>query len=367
MRCFIFSLLLAVSAALPARANFEIISQVFQQIHDENPQHMSYEQMAVEAIGGLRNLDDGLRFGVESDRIIVYRNGKMIEHMRKPSGNDDTVQGWADLTQQILEAAKQASEEVSVRDFEAVDEMLAAVVAALNDGSKYYKAMDLADDGTKAAKRSFSAYRMANLLYIKIGLFDQDTPKAMRQIAERRSDAAGVILDLRGCSGGSVTAMVEVADMFLDGGIIVSVKNIAQNEEKFYNAQNGGILAAKPLVVLVDADTASSAEALGLSLSEQERAQVIGSRTLGKATVQELTDLENGSRLALTTSEIFGPSGVKVSENGFIPDICTSFMDEGQKIESVLQKSRNPNCPRQKREKYDFDILAAQALLSKKL
>lgn len=365
MRGFIFTLILGLSAAFPVKADYDVFLSVFAKIHEENPQHLSYERITEEALKGLQNMDGRLKFGLKAGRVTVYYGGKMTKSLRKPEQN--TAESWAALAEEVLENVKKVSEKISLHDFEAADEMLAAVTLALNDGSKYYKAMDLAGDDAFTPRRAFSAYRKDELLHIKIKVFDKDSPSLLRQAIAKENDADGMVLDLRGSSGGSLAAMSEIADMFLDDGIIASVNSAADNEEKFYNARPGGEWAQKPLVVLVDADTASSAEALALSLQEQGRAELVGTRTYGKGTVQTLSDLENGSRLSLTTASLFGPSGAPVAKSGLIPDICTAFMGEGQKPEYVANQQKAADCPRQQRENEPFDFLVAKALIYKKL
>ncbi len=362
---FIFFLLLALTAVWPAKADYDAIALVYRKIHEENPQHLSYAKMTEEALKGLQKMDNKLRFGTQAGRITIYYGGKMIRSFHKPE--QEKAEDWADLTEEILTAVKKTSEQVSLHDFEAADEMLSALTQELKDGSKYYKAMDLAGEETFVPRKAFSAYQKEGVLYVKIKVFDRDSADKLRQAIEKEKDASGMILDLRGSTGGSLAAMINIADMFLDDGIIVSVKSGDGREENFYNANVGGEWNKKPLVVLVDADTASSAEALSLSLQEQGRAKLVGTRTYGKSTVQELMDLDNGSRLSLTTSKILGPSGAEISENGLIPDVCTTYMGEVQKPEFVAQKAKAVDCPRQKREKQEFDILTALVLIHKNL
>ena len=365
MRGFVFILFMMMSAALPAKADYDVLLSVFEKIHEENPQRLSYDRMVEEAFKGLQKMDGRLKFGMQAGRVTVYYDGRMVKSLRKPE--QDNAEDWAALAEDVLNEVKRVSEKVSLYDFEAADEMLASVTAALKDGSKYYKTMDLAGEDAFSPRRAFSFSRREGLVYVKIKVFDQDSAQLLRQAIENEKDASGMILDLRGSSGGSLAAMAEIADMFLDDGIIASVKNMAGNEEKFYNARPGGEWDKKTLVVLVDADTASSAEALALSLQEQGRAKLIGTRTFGKGTVQTLTDLENGSRLSLTTAAIFGPSGAPVAESGLLPDICTAYMGDKQKPEYVAQKQKAADCPKQKRENEAFDFLVAKVLIDKKL
>lgn len=118
----------------------------------------------------------------------------------------------------------------------------------------------------------------------------------------------GVMIDLRGNAGGLLDAAVEVCDLFLDEGVIVSTR-AGDGAIVPRLATSGGMLADVPLVVLVDGLTASAAEIVAACLQDRGRATVVGSRTFGKGTVQSLLPLSDGSAtLKLTTAEYLRPS-----------------------------------------------------------
>lgn len=110
---------------------------------------------------------------------------------------------------------------------------------------------------------------------------------------------------------------VAVADLFLDDAIIASTKGRKEAEEVYFNAEDGDILNGRPIVVLIDGDTASAAEVLAAALQEQDRAKVIGTNSLGKGSIQTLVSLSDGATIALTSAYFYTPSGSRLHGHGF--------------------------------------------------
>ncbi|WP_371481251.1 S41 family peptidase [Kitasatospora sp. NBC_00315] len=133
-----------------------------------------------------------------------------------------------------------------------------------------------------------------------------------------RGARAGVVLDLRGNSGGLVEEAVGTASVFLDGGAVASYQERGARRE--LTAARGGDTRT-PLVVLVDGGTMSAAELLTGALQDRCRAVVVGSRTFGKGTVQQSSRLADGSVLELTVGHYYTPSGRSPDGTGLTPDV----------------------------------------------
>ncbi|MGN6089419.1 MAG: S41 family peptidase, partial [Actinomycetales bacterium] len=136
----------------------------------------------------------------------------------------------------------------------------------------------------------------------------------------------GVVLDLRGNPGGLVDAAVEVAGAFLDGGTVVSYDRRGHSRTTL-SAPPGGDVHT-PLVVLVDAGTASAAEVVSAALQERNRAVLVGTRTFGKGSVQEPVELPDGGALELTVGRYFTPSGRSIEGIGLTPDVTLAASDD---------------------------------------
>ncbi|MGB5292068.1 MAG: S41 family peptidase, partial [Lysobacterales bacterium] len=136
----------------------------------------------------------------------------------------------------------------------------------------------------------------------------------------REGPLKGIVLDLRRNSGGVLNAAVTMADGFLNDGLIVSTRGRAENQLE-YTAKPGQWLEGVPMVVLVDAASASASEVLAGALQDHDRALIIGEKTFGKGSVQSVLSLRNGSGIRLTTSRYYTPKGRSIQAEGIHPDV----------------------------------------------
>ena len=160
--------------------------------------------------------------------------------------------------------------------------------------------------------------------YVRINSFQADTGADFQRNLDKlqtNGKLKGLVLDLRSNPGGLLISAVQVADDLLEKGNIVSTRGrIAISDSKF-DATPGDRLQGAPLVVLVDAGSASAAEVLAGALRDNQRARVIGSRTFGKGSVQTVLPLDNGDSVKLTTARYFTPSGKSIQASGIVPDV----------------------------------------------
>ncbi|MFE4664205.1 S41 family peptidase [Streptomyces sp. NPDC056716] len=153
---------------------------------------------------------------------------------------------------------------------------------------------------------------------IKVVAFTKGSGDAVRDAVRQAPDGTGVVLDLRGNSGGLVTEAVTAASAFLDGGLVATYD--VDGEEQALHAETGGD-TARPLVTLVDGGTMSAAELVTGALQDRSRAVVVGSRTFGKGSVQMPTPLPDGSVAELTVGHYRTPAGRGVDGQGITPDL----------------------------------------------
>lgn len=161
---------------------------------------------------------------------------------------------------------------------------------------------------------------------IRVGAFTRGTGREVRAAVTGRSPSGrpegGVLLDLRGNPGGLLDEAVETASAFLLGGPVVTYEPRGAPVQKRMVTEPGN--ARTPLVVLVDAGTASAAEIVAGSLRDRDRAVIIGSRTYGKGSVQEPITLSDGSVIELTVGRYRTPSGRNLDGVGIEPDVPVS-------------------------------------------
>jgi carboxyl-terminal processing protease len=146
---------------------------------------------------------------------------------------------------------------------------------------------------------------------------------------EIRKDAAGrpngLVLDLRNNPGGSLDESVALADLFLTSGRIVSQRGRARGETMLYDAETvyrGDMAEGVPMIVLINAGSASASEIVAGALQDHRRALIMGERSFGKGSVQSLLPLGRDAALKLTTARYFTPAGKSVQEGGIKPDIA---------------------------------------------
>lgn len=158
--------------------------------------------------------------------------------------------------------------------------------------------------------------------YVRLGGFYEDTPADFKKALDelKQQGMKGLVIDLRNNPGGLLGAAVEISDMFIESGRIVSTKG-RNTKERPYDAEKGGIYDAPddaadkvlPIAVLVNEHSASAAEILSAALQDHHRAKVIGHRTYGKGSVQNLIELDEGdSALKLTVATYWRPSGKNI-------------------------------------------------------
>jgi len=169
-----------------------------------------------------------------------------------------------------------------------------------------------------------------NIGYIRIASFHENTADALRKSLKEVEDELhplkGLVLDLRNDPGGLLIQAIEVSDIFLKTGIIVSTRGRTKNMESKINAKDNGNEITCPIVVLVNEGTASAAEIVAGALQDNGRALIIGTPTFGKASVQTVIPLENGSALKLTTARYYTPNGRSIQAEGIKPDIVVKYI-----------------------------------------
>lgn len=138
----------------------------------------------------------------------------------------------------------------------------------------------------------------------------------------------GYVLDLRSNPGGLLDQAIEVSDVFLEHGEIVSQRGREKNDIERYYAKAGDDTGGAPVVVLVDAGSASAAEIVAAALQDHHRAIVMGERSFGKGSVQTLLPLSTETALRLTTARYYTPSGRSVQEGGIEPDMLVPQLSD---------------------------------------
>jgi carboxyl-terminal processing protease len=158
--------------------------------------------------------------------------------------------------------------------------------------------------------------------YLRLSSFNGVAAGQTRRELERLLDQKprAIVFDLRGNGGGLLDEAVEIADLFLDQGLILTERSRKGEQERYY-AESGDSGERIPLVVLVDGKTASASEVVVGALQDRDRAILVGQRTYGKGSVQLVHDLPGGGQLRLTVAAWFTPNGTRLHLDGLEPDV----------------------------------------------
>ncbi len=164
--------------------------------------------------------------------------------------------------------------------------------------------------------------------YIKVNQFIENTypdlKKALNQLDGKEEKLKGLVLDLRNDPGGLLDQAVKVADEFLDSGLIVYTEGRVEGQKMKFYVQKKERVRDYPIIVLVNAGSASASEIVAGALQDHGRAVILGTQTFGKGSVQTIIPLEDGSALRLTTARYFTPKGRSIQAQGITPDIVVA-------------------------------------------
>lgn len=166
--------------------------------------------------------------------------------------------------------------------------------------------------------------------HFKVRQFNDDTiplfDNAIQNLASKQG-IKGIILDLRNNPGGYLDSAVQMAGEWNGEGVVVSEKNRDGNQTD-HRAYTNPRLAKYKTIVLVDAGSASASEIVSGALKDWGKATLVGMKTFGKGSVQDLTDLPDGSQIKLTIAKWFTPNGTSIDEQGIEPDVKIDLTEE---------------------------------------
>jgi carboxyl-terminal processing protease len=177
--------------------------------------------------------------------------------------------------------------------------------------------------------------------YIRISSFQAKTGENVVEAIDelkKNGKLRGLVLDLRNNPGGVLNAAVSVSDAFLDGGLVVYTDGRIEDSKMRFSASPGDLVEGAPVVVLINAGSASASEIVAGALQDHKRAVIMGEKTFGKGSVQTILPTSNGGAVKLTTARYYTPSGRSIQAEGIVPDVPISHV----KVEAVAQSEFEP-------------------------
>ena len=222
--------------------------------------------------------------------------------------------------------------------------------------------------------------------YARIAQFQSGTAASLRRELTRVKKEAGgtldgLVLDLRNNPGGVLDGAVDVSDVFLRQGVIVSTRGRTEDSRITFNATPKDYLGGAAMVVLVNGGSASAAEIVAGALQDHDRAVILGTKTFGKGSVQTILPMRNGAALKLTTARYYTPNDRSIQARGIVPDVLTgdlAFADPGDasvalreanlvghlgQEATVEEPGGNAKASRTRRQDSDYEVRAALNLL----
>lgn len=159
--------------------------------------------------------------------------------------------------------------------------------------------------------------------YVRISAFQKDTTNELKETIKKlkaKNKLEGLILDLRANPGGLLDESVSVSDLFLNESTIVYTKD-KQDKKNYFYAKDGDILKNLPMVVLINGGSASASEIVAGALQDNKRAIIIGEKSFGKGSVQNIIEFPDGNSLKLTIARYYTPNGRSIQAEGIQPDV----------------------------------------------
>lgn len=212
-------------------------------------------------------------------------------------------------------------------------ENTAVQITVLRNKDKFVKKVVRKEIKIKTVKSSVDK----NIGYIQISSFiGSTTPNEFLEALEKTKNTGGLILDLRGNTGGLLPNAIFIANLFIPKGNLVSI--VGRNGYRYnIEAQETDFGIEKPVIVLVDGASASASEILSGALKDYKKAKLLGTKTFGKGMVQKIIPLPNETGLNLTVAKYLTPSGADINKKGINPDIEVKFTENDLKNHEDVQ------------------------------
>lgn len=181
--------------------------------------------------------------------------------------------------------------------------------------------------------------------YIRLTQFQENSAEEFQKALKQFKNKEGIIIDLRNNPGGLLTAAVSISDMLLPKGklIVYTQGRDAKNKEEFYSQSEPVISTNIPIAVIVNKGSASASEILTGALKDNKRAIIVGDTTFGKASVQTLVPLPDGSGVKLTIAHYYTPSGTLIMNKGITPDIVVKMTEQQEEEKAKAEREARMN------------------------
>lgn len=327
--------------------NIEIFAEVLRQIEKNYVEPQESQKLIYGAIKGMvQNLDPHSSFMTKEEHqdLLIETKGSFTGIGIEITLRDNVLTVVSPIEgTPAYEAGLEAGDKIVRIDEKPTTDMTVADAVKLIRGQKGTKVkltvmregkekpLDFTITRDVIPLKSVKSLTLApDIGYVRIGNFQSNTAEDCLKVLdslEKGRKLKGLVLDLRNNPGGLLSQAIEVSDLFLESGLIVSTKgrNESQNMEVSANKKKNEE-RNYPIIVLVNGGSASAAEIVAGALQDNKRAVILGTKTFGKGSVQTILPLSDGSGLRLTTARYYTPSGRSIQVSGIVPDIEVKFV-----------------------------------------
>lgn len=297
---------------------YTALRDALQQLDDPYTRFMDpeqYEQLTNQTSGELSGVGIRLQLDEASGGLYVI----------EPLPNSPAAVAGLKTGDRILEIDGQSTEGMTVQDASALirGEIGSRVTLRIERDGQNPFSLPITRDRIELPSVTYSSRLegRTRVGYIRLTDFSGHAAEQMQQAIEalKREGVEGFVLDLRGNPGGLLQASIDISRMWLGNGSIV--RTVDRNGNSIETTANNSALTDLPLAVLVDGNSASSSEILTGALKDNQRATIVGSQTFGKALVQSVHALSDGSGLAVTIAHYYTPNGTDISHLGITPNL----------------------------------------------
>ena len=291
---------------------FQQMSHVFDLLQTEYSGCADFKQIAIAGNHSLSSYDPQIKVYYSDTKAFLYYKKKLIDQFILPEESSSPL--WKNFVADVFHSALEYSPLLKKHQSELETKVVECMLQNLDKYSRFENKL------TKQA--SLVTTLKHNSLYVKLTSFTDGQAAALKQIIEQYPNIDGIILDLRDNHGGKFSEALKIADLFLDSALITYSQE-KNRTKRYYTSHAGDVLNGKPIAILTNEFTASAAEVVVIALKEQSRAVLIGAKTYGKNSIQQVHSI-GGKILYLTHGQFYSPSGKDISHVGVKPQICTT-------------------------------------------
>lgn len=303
---------------------YEALRQALDQLNDPYTRFLDPEQfkaLTSQTSGEMSGVGMQLKQEELTKRIVVVdvvENSPAMKGGLLPGDQIQEIDGTSTSDLSVSAAAKLIRGDVGTK----------VMLGVIRPGDREFEVtLTRARIELQAVRYDLKQEKNQRIGYIRLQEFSAHAGEQMQRAIEKlnNQNPDGYVLDLRGNPGGLLRISIDIARMWMDKGAIVST--VDRDGDRQEVLADRSALTDKPIVVLVDGDSASASEILAGALKDNGRATIIGDQTFGKALVQSVHSLSDGSGLAVTIAHYYTPKGTDISKKGVTPDVVLNLTD----------------------------------------